>query len=262
MSVDLIVENIPSRLSFSRYWESRECLAAGLPQEALNVRVSDAANEPDPKMLIGRFYHSLVRAVAYKVQKGLPKENSLIESFPEVAQAYSERYPSLNLDYDPIVQRIYDTVRNDIQFFAGDDTDLYVEVEIRSGDALLFGTPDWVLIRQGSIQLIDFKLTTRPESLLSDRNKAQLAFYSYLVMEAYGQPPSDVQLVGLDGATAQVRVSLEEANQIAEDAHKCQRRLSHASIPGVSLEDLASPSPMTCSQCRYREICGRASLRT
>ena len=98
-----------------------------------------------------------------------------------------------------------------------------VEVEITSRDFLLFGSPDWVMVREGGIQLNDFKLTTRPDNLLSKKNEAQLAFYAYLVMEFYGQYPTDIQLVGLSGVCAQICISREEANQIAEEARKCQR---------------------------------------
>ena len=249
-------------MSFSRYWDSRVCPAAGLPKNALSTRASDVFSEPSSQMLIGRFYHSLVKAVARKVEQGMSKEESTAEEFPKVVQQYSERYPNLNLDYDPFVQRIYDTVRNDIEFGGDEDRELHVEIEISSSDSLLFGSPDWVMIRKSGTHLIDFKLTTKPDRLLSEKNSAQLAFYSYLVMDFYGQLPTDVQLVGLNGASAQVQISRDEANQIAEEARKCQRRISEVGVECFTLEDIARPSPQVCAHCRYREICGKAVFST
>jgi len=209
-------------------------------------------------MLMGRFFHSLVKAVADKIEQGSPESDSLINEFPRVVQKYSERYPSLNLDYDPFVQRIYDTVRNDIEFGVKRDRQLFVEIEISSEDSLLFGSPDWVKIQDSGIELIDFKLTANSDRLLSEKNTAQLAFYSYLVSESYGQFPTRIQLVGLNGAHTHVDISSAVANQIAEEARACQKRLSQAEHECLTLEDLANPDPRVCPHCRYSEICGKA----
>ena len=241
---------------------SRVCLAAGLPTRALSIVVPKPHGDLNPQMLIGRFYHSLVKAVVENIEQGSSVEASLIDAFPQVVHEFSERYPRLNLDFDPFVQRIYDTVRNNIEFGTDRDRQLFVETEISSKDSLLFGSPDWVMVQESGIQLIDFKLTTKPDRLLSEKNTAQLSFYSYLVAESYGQFPTDIQLVGLNGAHAHAELSPAEANKVAKEARACQRSISVAQIETMSLEDFANPSPQVCPHCRYIEVCGKAILGT
>ena len=110
-------------MSFSRFWDSRACPAAGLPTNALVTQADNVFSEPNPQMLMGLFYHSVVKAVARGIEQGVSKEESMSKEFPKVVQKYKEKYPSLNLDYDPFVQRIYDTVGNNIEFGGNDDRD-------------------------------------------------------------------------------------------------------------------------------------------
>ena len=217
-----------------------------------------ACSEHSPAILLGRLYHSLVKAVADVGRPGASTDAILNDVFPRVAQEFRSRYPNFNLEYDPFVQRIYDTVARYIDFKFDSFRQLFVETEISSSDQLLFGTPDWVMIQGGRTSLIDFKLTTNLERLRTSKNMSQLSFYAYLVEEAYGQYPVSISLVGLNGIRVEVPIPRDVALMTAADARERLDVIGLAKRERLNLEDLASPSLEVCIGCRHNGVCRRS----
>ena len=66
-------------------------------------------------------------------------------------------------------------------------------------------------------------------SFLQKKNEAQLAFYSYLIEEAYGAFPFEVKLVGLHGASEELSIDRAYAHSVADEAKTMLRRLQSGS---------------------------------
>ena len=255
-------DKLPVRMSFSMFWASRKCPASGLPVRAVQADLSDLDSQGRVPVVLGMFFHSLIKAVSKRRKLDTNQKEAVRVTFPEVVQKYNDRYPDVNLDYEPIVQRIFDTVREHVDFGFDDQAELKVEEEILSNDSLLYGQPDWVLVDNDGVQLIDFKLTTDQDKLRTDRYFSQIKFYAYLVSEAYGQLPAKCSLVGLLGTQLEVPVVPDDVLRIADDARAHLTTIRSAAERNAALEDLAIPDPVTCHGCRYNGVCeARVGIR-
>tara|TARA_R110002096_G_scaffold283228_4_gene477271 strand:- start:3381 stop:4160 length:780 start_codon:yes stop_codon:yes gene_type:complete len=247
--------NLPTRVSFSLYWLARHCTAAGLPRRAVITEVERRTQNNQVAMILGRFFHSVVQAVADERGSGKSQAEAVAGAFPVVVSKYKEKYRDLNLDYEPLVQDVHETVLNHFDLGFDRATRIDVEQELESVDGNLFGEPDWVEFRDEQIHLVDFKLTRDAVRLNTPKNVAQIAYYSHLIMDNYGSLPGAATIAGLRGAQHQVATSPQELRQVSKRASEISERLSVAASSRLQLEDLASPATASCFACRYRAVC-------
>ena len=251
----LVREYLPEKLSFSTYWKARLCPASALPLKSVVTSGLQFHSENSRVRILGTFFHELVAMVATEVREHRELEKSLAEIFPQLVEKYSHTTPDVNLQYDPLVFEIHETVRKHIDLSLGPGDEVFLEKRIESRNSRIFGIPDWVSLSRGSLRLVDFKLTSDSGRLTSDRNKTQLLFYAYLVKENYGLFPERAELVGLSGTELLVEITKDESERVAREAFDIQDIFSLARFGSQSLEDMGKPSHSACMSCLYRSVC-------
>ena len=245
-------------MSFSTYWRGRKCPGAAIPAKCISSANLVGPGDIKRHVLLGRFFHDLVKATANSERRDREPKEVVEDAFWSVAREFATRFPNLELEYEPRVQDIYDTVNRRVDFKFGYPRELLVETELVSMDQLLFGIPDWVMITDEDVELVDFKLSTTPEGLRSEKNIAQLAFYAHLVEEVFGRYPTRIRLIGLNGVETEVQVSRDAACQLTHNAREMLDVFLEAKRGHLPLEQIATPSESACSNCRYSHICERA----
>lgn len=252
---------LPTKISFSSYWSMRSCIGLGLPTKFFD-RIcghQDFSLSGDGSIL-GMFFHELVRAVGDSLEKYGSHKAALPNEFKKTVESFQDRFQSVNLDYEPIVQDIYNTVSAHITFFETKDKTLVFEQELVTQDGSLFGKPDILSVSQNEISIFDLKLAKSIEKLRTQRNLAQLDFYAYLVEENYQLFPRTGTLIGLNGLEFQVDLHAERTREIVGDAKRVLEHLELISRSRLQLSEFATPNANICHHCKLKCHCKKAAL--
>lgn len=253
--ISLDKKELPSRISFRRYWMGRHCPGAALPESCLRAEVPRKPAKDRRLLVLGSFFHELIREVFEDIPRESELSDRLRQVFTKLIKKYQTNETTVNFRFDPLVSQIYESVRHHLYQLTEYAGVLHFEREVQSADGQLFGIPDLVCVTKGEIVLIDFKLTSRRENLAKEKNAHQLLFYSNLVEEQLGNAPSVVRLVGLRGATVDIAIEDAQKHELARSARELLSVYKSASKGEESLEDIANPSALACKSCLYRSIC-------
>lgn len=120
------------------------------------------------------------------------------------------------------------------------------ERELKDSALRLRGTPDVVVLGEGSTAIFDLKTQTLHDESLPPWVAFQLTIYAHLVEAEYGRFPSKVEVFSLNRGRLPLKVSRRSV-AAALDAIANAR----AADPSV-----AYPAPETCRYCRRRLECG------
>ena len=215
----------PRRLSFSSFWAARQKASIAYTDGHSAEVPEHLVGEEERIRTLGMFFHRLVENVAKGLLDGGEFLAVVRSSFRGVLAEYQREFPDIDFANEPKITEIYDTVRHYWGEVTGPGGRKRHEREIQSRDGLLFGVPDLVTETEVGIYLRDFKLVSDPSKLITEKNEAQMAFYSYLIEEAYGAFPFEVKLVGLRGASVELSIDCTYARSIADEAKTILRQL-------------------------------------
>ena len=225
MMVSSSFNQMPSRLSFSSFWVARQKAASSGGETHLPEVPEHLAGEEKRIQTLGVFFHELIEKIAKRLVEGGDFQSVVRGSFRGLLADYQQAFPEVDFRSEPKINEIYETVRHQWEQIAGPYGERHYEIEIQSKDELLFGVPDLVTETEVGICLRDFKLVSNPSNLITEKNEAQLSFYSYLVEECYGVFPVEVCLIGLRGASAELSIDRTYAHSIADEAKTMLRQL-------------------------------------
>lgn len=250
------IADIRSKVSFKQYWAGKACPGTSIPATLIEgVATGENGVDPRPRVL-GLFFHDFVRTILELKPSKCQFAGVARSIFTDLCSEYALKEPSVSFRFDPTVSQIYESVRHHAGHLLDLDGEKKFEVPVESNDGSLWGIPDLVVVRGADISLIDFKLSGSRDRLDTERNLSQLAFYSYLVNEVYGFYPNDIRLIGLRGACLEVPLDLDLVGDVVGRSKLLNQTFQEAKRLDLSLEEISTPSAISCNHCPHSKYCG------
>jgi hypothetical protein len=139
------------------------------------------------------------------------------------------------------------------------------ELWLQTKDGKVGGKVDRIIIRKDGATIIDFKSGSVTDvqgdnpTEIKPEYKDQLMLYAALYYSTNGSPPTELQVVGLDGETHSILFTMDECEGILADAiarlGAVNEIISSPDSEGLKKRKLASPSALTCLYCEFRPGC-------
>jgi hypothetical protein len=140
------------------------------------------------------------------------------------------------------------------------------EVWVETADHLVGGKIDEVRPTAEGLELRDYKTgqildadTPEGTSIVKMDYQTQLRLYSALYARKFGQWPSRLEVVDLDGREFNVPFEITSCEALLEEAHRVldavNTKIHMSSSAEEAVKMLASPDPSNCVACVYRPGC-------
>ncbi len=127
------------------------------------------------------------------------------------------------------------------------------EIWVKSRDEAVGGWIDLVERIDEEIVLSDLKAG---DAAVRESYAVQLKIYAALYHETFGEWPSRIQIVPLNGAPSVVPLSRNECSRLLVEASTVLAQINDRVSSGTESDtDLAAPSPAACRQCGFRPVC-------
>ena len=135
------------------------------------------------------------------------------------------------------------------------------EVWVETPDELVGGRVDEIRQSANGLSLRDYKTgqildadTSGGTATVKMDYQTQLRLYAVLYARKFGQWPSRLEIVDLDGQEFEVSFEIASCEALLEEAYQLLETVNNKVTEGA-IELLATPGPSSCSACAYRPGC-------
>lgn len=198
-------------LAFSDIWKFRGCVLEAWPKS--RMKISDRSQAPFSRArFVGDFFHELLSKFTAELTESQNNDPNhvrrlAVSLLEEHREKLLKTYPDdiSGLDYWPEISEIVDSAIDYKLAATVTEAKISSEVFVMAPLIKAHGILDEVQETASQLKVIEYKTTSKPERLLSERNIAQVHFYALLV----GQNTSKtvkLELRGLRGNRAAVEI--------------------------------------------------------
>ena len=250
-------------ISYSRYRRLQECPRKGV------VSIDSARTteyQSSRALLVGNVFHSIAERLGATEPNVIRTSRELREAFnnnldivqKELASSTANRHLGSPRDWNEAgiaFRGLRQLLRSIDEREIERRPKLRCEVELWSKDRELVGTIDAYQQSTDSIELIDYKTgLSANASEFSPHHEAQLHLYAYLINENEGRFPDRMSLIGIDAHRVDVPLSVDRAQQLADDMREA-RRSYNCAVAGSDQWPPGTPSVDACKYCSRMNGC-------
>lgn len=252
-------------LSFWRFVRMRSCMLSGAYPSS-----TECTMKPKPlagkAQILGQIYHLALETFHNLQISGKLSRESLRKAFFNILSDEENKARMgvntrhlTDISSWPEIGDVYDSVLDLCEratVSGSKDVNIYTENTLYSNDRNVFGQIDAYFIRNGTIDLVDYKSGKIEDQFGVKADYVdQLYFYAYLIDQNHGIYPAKLALKSKDYGDVEIcpdpQKSVDVANQMKALLESYNQQVQHL----TTVVEMARPSQNACSNCDAKVLC-------